>query len=100
MLIWRWTTHSGLRLTPHRPFHAGYTRLQSRFSSQIESLSPALLGRARALKVEHAQLTEKLNKNYDVQIAKQAGSLSSVVNALREWETAKGVRSLPSWRSQ
>ncbi|KAL9635870.1 MAG: hypothetical protein Q9164_003200 [Protoblastenia rupestris] len=57
------------------------------------SISATLLVRARSLAAEHAQLSQQLNVQYDPQIAKKAGSLSNVADALGKWEAAKN--SLP-----
>lgn len=62
-------------------------------AASVPTISPALLGRARALAAEHGQLSKQLNSEYDVQIAKKAGSLSAVAEALNGWESANNVRS-------
>ncbi|KAK3173275.1 hypothetical protein OEA41_006604 [Lepraria neglecta] len=68
-------------------------RYQSTTTAATPTISPALLGRARALAAEHAQLSKKLNCEYDKQLAKQAGALSAVAEALNGWEAANN--SLP-----
>ncbi|MCJ1405510.1 hypothetical protein MMC11_008738 [Xylographa trunciseda] len=71
---------------------------RARFSSNVISsaanLSPTFLGRARALTVEHAELSDQLAKNYDVNIAKKVGELSPTITALSEWEQASSVSDL------
>lgn len=60
-------------------------------SSTASTLSPVLLSRARALATEHAHLAEKLQEEYDIKTAKKAGSLTSIVSSLNDWETANDV---------
>lgn len=62
-------------------------------AATVPTISPALLGRAQALASEHRQLSKQLNSEYDVRIAKKAGSLSVVAEALNGWESANNVRS-------
>ncbi|CAD6567185.1 MAG: hypothetical protein ASARMPRED_000527 [Alectoria sarmentosa] len=68
-------------------------RYQSSVRSPASTISSALLGRAQALAAEHAELSKQLNDEYDVRIAKKAGSLSAVATALNGWESASN--SLP-----
>ena len=90
MLIWRRIlNHHSSRIAQN--FRPNLCRFHSGLINQVPSISPGLLARARALNSDHAQLTKKLSQNYDVQLAKQAGSLSAVVKALQEWEVANGV---------
>ena len=67
-------------------------RYQSATTAASPTISPALLGRARALAAEHAQLSKKLNSEYDTQLAKKLGALSAVAEALNGWEAANNVR--------
>ncbi|TDZ36527.1 putative peptide chain release factor 1 [Colletotrichum spinosum] len=53
------------------------------------NLPPALLQRARNLAQEHAALSATLESEYSSKTARRVGELSSVVDALREWETAQ-----------
>ena len=57
-------------------------------------MSPVLLGRARSIAAEHADLSKQLAQNYDNEIAKRAGELSTTARALQEWETANDVGKL------
>ena len=91
MLAVRWTT-------PIRRFR-NYLHLtcllgqrQSTSISPASLISPTLLGRARNLAAEHAQLSKQLDTQYDAQIAKKVGSLASVTTALENWEAANSVR--------
>ncbi|KAG9657983.1 release factor, partial [Aureobasidium melanogenum] len=52
------------------------------------TISPALLSRARSMAKEHDEITAKLAENFDTKAAKKLGQLSSVTNALKEWEKA------------
>ncbi|KAH0341682.1 release factor, partial [Aureobasidium melanogenum] len=52
------------------------------------AISPALLSRARSMAKEHDEITAKLAENFDTKAAKKLGQLSSVTNALKEWEKA------------
>ena len=60
-------------------------------STRTTSISPTLLGRARVLAAEHAELSRRLNSGYDTELAKKAGSLSAVAEALNGWEAANNV---------
>lgn len=53
-----------------------------------ESISPALLTRARASARKHDELSTKLIKAYDTSLAKQVGELSPVASAVRDWDHA------------
>ena len=55
-------------------------------------MSPALLGRARALAAEHAKLVKQLDREYDNRVAKKAGSILPVATALNDWESVSRVR--------
>jgi len=59
-----------------------------------EILPPALLSRARTIAQEHKELSQKLSGGFDATSAKKLGELSSVTNALNEFEKAKEVREL------
>ena len=76
------------RWAPRFLHHQRSTRWQSTTPSSTALIAPALLSRARALSAEHAQLSQKLESQYDSHAAKKAGSLASVAAALRDWETA------------
>ena len=66
-------------------------RYQSTNTALIPPISPTLLGRARALAAEHAQLSKQLDSEYDIQLAKKAGALANVAEALNGWEAANNV---------
>lgn len=66
-------------------------RYQSTTTAPISPISSVLLGRARALAAEHAQLSKQLDSEYDIQLAKKAGALSNVAEALNGWEAANNV---------
>ena len=67
-------------------------RRQSTLNTPGPSISPTLLRRARALAAEHAELSRRLNSGYDTKLAKKAGALSAVAEALKGWELANNVR--------
>ena len=67
-------------------------RYQSTHPSPASTISPALLGRARALATEHAKLVKQLDREYDNRVAKKAGSILPVATALNDWESATSVR--------
>lgn len=54
-----------------------------------DSISPALLSRARAVVAEHATLTEKLATDFDARAAKRLGELSRTVNAIQDYDHAQ-----------
>jgi len=56
-----------------------------------QNISPALLGRARALFSEHDGLSKQLLNAFDVKTAQKVGALSEVVKALKEWDLANNV---------
>lgn len=56
--------------------------------SRLDTLSPALLRRARTLSDEHTALNKKLQDNFDGKIARRVGELSVVNSALGEYEEA------------
>jgi peptide chain release factor 1 len=56
--------------------------------STIPSL---LLAQAQAIASEHNELTSKLSKEYDARTAKRVGELSSVADALKDWNKASKV---------
>lgn len=56
-----------------------------------DSISPAVLKRARAVAAEHAQLSQKLVDSFDTRTAKKVGETASIASALREWEKANEV---------
>jgi len=56
-----------------------------------QNISPALLGRARALFSEHAGLSKQLSNAFDAKTAQKVGALSEVVKALNEWDVANNV---------
>ncbi|KAG7009215.1 peptide chain release factor 1 [Physcia stellaris] len=51
-------------------------------------ISPALLGRARSVAAEHGKLARQLSAEYDTEVAKRVGELSTTVKALKDWESA------------
>ncbi|KAL6246112.1 Peptide chain release factor 1, mitochondrial [Rhinocladiella similis] len=71
-----------------RPTFGGSVRFQSSYDTESQ-LSPILLRRARSIAAEHAQLSAANIENYDVSIAKKIGELSSVCEALKDWEDAQ-----------
>ena len=80
------------RFTTVNPYRTwSVQRSQSTVSSPASAISPALLERAQALAAEHAELSKQLHNDYDMRIAKKAGSLSSVATALNSWESASNV---------
>ncbi|KAK3686950.1 Peptide chain release factor 1, mitochondrial [Vermiconidia calcicola] len=62
-----------------------------------DSISPALLSKARLIANEHASLTNRLANDYDAKSAKRMGELSSTTSALKEYE--KAVASLQELHS-
>lgn len=58
-------------------------------ASTNDSISPALLSRARAAVAEHASLTEKLATDFDARAAKRLGELSRTVNAIQDYDEAQ-----------
>lgn len=56
-----------------------------------QNISPALLGRARALFTEHDGLSKQLSNAFDAKTAQKVGALSEVVKALNEWDVANNV---------
>ncbi|KAI1394373.1 release factor [Hypoxylon trugodes] len=54
-----------------------------------KNLPPVLLQRARNITAEHDKLASALASDFDSGIAKRAGELSRVANALKEWEAAQ-----------
>lgn len=91
MFIRRWGGSRRCLYASRRKFVQTW-RYQSTTTAATPTISPALLARARALAVEHAQLSKKLNSEYDAQLAKKAGALSAVAEALNGWEAANNVR--------
>jgi peptide chain release factor 1 len=63
-------------------------RFQSTKGAAEETVPPALLARARSIALEHKELTDQLANGFDTRAAKKAGEYGTVVNALKEWETA------------
>ena len=53
-----------------------------------DSISPALLSKARLISHEHETLTEKLAGEFDAKKAKRLGEVSSTASALKEYEQA------------
>jgi peptide chain release factor 1 len=54
-----------------------------------DSISPALLSRARAAASEHASLTQKLATDFDARAAKRLGELSRTVAAIQDYDHAQ-----------
>ncbi|TIA18740.1 release factor [Aureobasidium pullulans] len=82
-----WTLSTCLRRTP-RPLSLRGIRLQTTAAAADGAISTALLSRARSMAKEHDEVTAKLAENFDSKAAKKLGQLSSVNNALKEWEKA------------
>ncbi|KAI4716235.1 release factor [Aureobasidium sp. EXF-10727] len=82
-----WTLSTCLRQLP-RPLSLRGIRLQTTAAAADGAISPALLSRARLMAKEHDDITAKLAENFDTKAAKKLGQLSSVNNALKEWEKA------------
>ena len=88
------TLWTGIRSAIRVDYHQAVRiwRCQSTLTTSSPSISPTLLGRARALAAEHADLSRRLNSGYDTKLAKKAGTLSAVAEALNGWESANNVR--------
>ncbi|RMY55573.1 hypothetical protein D0865_04108 [Hortaea werneckii] len=56
--------------------------------SKPDSISPALLTRARTIAQEHATLTDKLASDYDAASAKRLGELQRTSTAIKEYDKA------------
>ena len=67
---------------------AQYVRFQSASTAISDSISPALLTRARSIAGEHATLVKQLEKDYDNGVAKRLGELSATANALNDYDSA------------
>ncbi len=76
----------------HRTLTWWRCHYQSTSTAPTPNISPTLLGRARALAAEHAQLAKRLDAEYDTQLARKAGTLSAIAKALNGWESANNVR--------
>ncbi|KAL3469025.1 hypothetical protein BJX99DRAFT_92005 [Aspergillus californicus] len=71
-----------------------YQRRGLRSESDI---SPALLERAQSLATEHASLSDRLATSFDPKVAKRAGEIGPVAEALKDWNNAnKSVSELKS----
>lgn len=86
MLRTPWTCRNCL-LRAVRTFGRQRLRFQST-TSTFEVVPSALLTRARAIAVEHGELTEKLSSGFDTRAAKKLGEYSPIVNALGDWDKA------------
>ncbi|EME46641.1 hypothetical protein DOTSEDRAFT_52072 [Dothistroma septosporum NZE10] len=64
-------------------------RVQSTAASVSDSISPALLSRARSLASEHASLAQKLASDYDAEAAKRLGELSTTARAIDDYDKAR-----------
>ncbi|KAL2357733.1 hypothetical protein BJ546DRAFT_181235 [Cryomyces antarcticus] len=82
-----WVCHRCL-LRLSRPLVRRNVRLQSTAAASADSVSPALLSRARSVAAEHATLSKKLAEDFDTPTAKKVGELASITEALRSWEKA------------
>lgn len=60
----------------------------TRFQSTSSKISPSLLARAQSIAAEHEKLSREIQEGYDSQSARKIGELSTVTNALKEWEAA------------
>lgn len=69
---------------------AAFVRRQTTNASP-NSISAAVLKRARAVAAEHVQLSEKLVDSFDTRTAKKAGEAAPIAAALQEWEKANEV---------
>ncbi|KAK5705775.1 Peptide chain release factor 1, mitochondrial [Elasticomyces elasticus] len=72
---------------PRRP----HIRHQSTAATTTNSISPALLSRARTIANEHATLTSKLATEYDASAAKRLGELQSTSSAVKEYDKARSA---------
>ncbi|KAF2488503.1 release factor [Lophium mytilinum] len=70
-----------------RPLRRRQSRYQTSFAS-TETLSTALLSRARTVAAEHDQLTRNLADGFDSKTAKKLGETGPVTTALAEWDKA------------
>jgi len=89
MRAWHQQVFRSLSFLPTNPLRQSirwYASAQGADAST--SITPAMLGRARSISVEHAALSQKLAFGYDTSISKKLGELSTTVNALQEWEQA------------
>ena len=59
-----------------------------RWQSTTDSISPALLSRARSVAKEHATLAKQLANDYDVKTAKRLGQLSRTTLAVQDYDKA------------
>lgn len=57
-------------------------------TSATDSISPAVLARARSIANEHAILVDKLANDFDSKAAKRIGELKSTTSALKDYEMA------------
>ncbi|KAF2110596.1 hypothetical protein BDV96DRAFT_500673 [Lophiotrema nucula] len=83
-----------------RPLIRQRLRYQSTAACKVstsESISPALLARARSIAREHKGLADKLANGFDARSAKKLGEHGGVVSTLKEWEKAnESLRELTS----
>lgn len=56
-----------------------------------DSISPALLARARSIASEHATLKEQLATDYDTRAARRLGELTSTSSAVKEYDKARSA---------
>ncbi|KAF2021021.1 release factor [Aaosphaeria arxii CBS 175.79] len=86
MKVAPWICRSCLTRISRSPLRR-LARFQSTTSTS-ESISPALLARARTIASEQKELTEKLANGFDARAAKKLGQQSAIVNALQTWDKA------------
>ena len=79
----------------YRPNLRQLARWQSSGSSVNAPVPQALLGRARSLAAEHAQLSSQLDNQYETEVAKKVGSLSEIAEYWKSLEKAYNVRNSP-----
>jgi hypothetical protein len=56
-----------------------------------DTVYPALIDRARKIATEYATLSKQLEGGFDPTIAKKAGELSLITDALKLWDNANKV---------
>ncbi|KAI9833599.1 MAG: hypothetical protein M1819_003552 [Sarea resinae] len=65
----------------------GWT-LTSSTAAGNDAIPLALLSRARAMAAEHSRLSQQLGEGFDTRTARRVGELTSITNALKDWEEA------------
>lgn len=72
-------------------FHLVHLLTTAAATASGDSISPALLSRARLIASEHATLTEQLANDYDARAAKRLGEISTTATAVQEYEDAQSA---------